>query len=220
MADTTESAESNDVRLLFEVRDSVLTTLLDRGYDIPIGSTKLSLDDFKILLNKERHHIYFPDVEPVGLKEEYKRGGGILIYFEPVDRLDLKIFKTRVAQLEKEYPDLDKLFIVIKTYGKSKKLSNFVKTELAKHPNVEILENIYPFDIMKNNVVPKCFLLSDDEKKAVMEILDTPLNNFPKFELSDPIVVRFGAKIGDMFYIKRDGGRELSYRVVVKTGSG
>jgi len=216
----TSTNENNDIRLLFKVRESVLTMLTDRGYDIPIGSTKLSFGDFKTLLDKERHHLYFSDLEPIGLKEEYKRGGGILVYFEPIDRLDLKVFKSRIAQLEKEYPDLDKLFIIIKTYGNPKKLSGFVKTEVLKYPNVEILENIYPFDIMKNKVVPKCFLLSDDEKEAVMEILDTPLHNFPKFELSDPIAVRFGAKIGDMFYIKRDGGRELTYRVVVKTGSG
>lgn len=212
--------ENNDIRLLFKVRESVLTTLKDRGYDIPLGATKLSFDDFKVLLEQERHHLYFPDLEPIGLKEEFYKGGGILVYFEPVDRLDLKIFKTRLAQLNKEYPDLDKLFFVIKTYGNSKKLSNFVKTELLKHPNVEILENIYPFDIMKNSVLPECFLLSEEEKNAVIEILDTSLNNFPKFELSDPVAVRFGAKVGDMFYIKRNGGLELSYRVVVKTGSG
>ena len=146
----TNTPEDNDIRLLFKVRESVLTTLKDRGYDIPEGYFKLSFEDFQVLLNKEHHHLYFPNLEPIGLKEEYKRGGGILVYFEPVDRLDLKIFKTRVAQIEKEYPDLNKLYIVIKTYGNSKKLSNFVKTELVKHPNVEILENIYPFDIMKN----------------------------------------------------------------------
>lgn len=211
--------ENNDTRLLFKVRQAVLTTLKDRGYDIPVGSTKLSFDDFKALVGQERHHLYFPDIEPISTKEEIK-GGGILVYFEPVDRLDLKIFKTRLTQLNKEYPDLDKLFFVIKTYGNSKKLSNFVKTELVKHPNVEILENIYPFDIMKNSVLPECFLLSEEEKNAVLETLETPLKNFPKFELSDPVVVRFGAKIGDMFYIKRYGGLELSYRVVVKTGSG
>jgi len=218
MANTTENSE---VGLLFKVRNTVLTTLKDRGYEIPLGATKMSLDDFRLLHMQERHHIYFPDMKPVNLKEEYKKGGGILVYFESSDKFDKKIFLARMAQLNKEYPDLDKLFFVLKTYGSAKirKLNNFVRTELAKHPNVEFLKNIYPFDFMKNNIVPQCFLLSDEEKNAVIDFLDTPIHKFPKFEVTDPIPVRFGAKIGDMIYIKRNGGLDLSYRVVVKAGT-
>ena len=73
---------------------------------------------------------------------------------------------------------------------------------------------------MKNIMVPECYLLSNEEKEAVIKMMDTPLHNFPKFESTDPIPTRFGAKIGDMFHIKRYGCLELSYRVVVKPGSG
>jgi len=219
MANTTENSE---VGLLFKVRRTVLTTLKDRGYDVPLGSTKMSLEDFRSIYEQNRHHLYFPDMIPVNLKDEYKKGGGILVYFESSDKFDKKIFLARMAQLNKEYPDLDKLFFVLKTYGdvKARKLNNFVRSELAKHPNVEVLENIYPFDFMKNNLVPECYLLSEEEKNAVVDYLDTPIYKFPKYEVSDPVPVRFGAKIGDMIYIKRNGGLELSYRVVIKTGSG
>jgi len=219
MANTTENSE---IGLLFKVRGTVLTTLKDRGYEVPLGSTKMSLDDFRLIYEQNRHHLYFPDMIPVNLKDEYKKGGGVLVYFESSDKFDKKIFLARMAQLNKEYPDLDKLFFVLKTYGdvKARKLNNFVRSELAKHPNVEVLENIYPFDFMKNSLVPECYLLSEEEKNAVVDYLDTPIYNFPKYEVSDPVPVRFGAKIGDMIYIKRDGGLELSYRVVIKTGSG
>jgi len=215
MANTTENSE---VRLLFKVRNTVLTTLKDRGYEIPLGSTKLSLDDFRLLHMQDRHHIYFPDIKPVNLKDEYKKGGGVLVYFESSDKFDKKIFQARISQLKKEYPELDKLFFVLKTYGdvKIRKLNTHVIDELSKHPNIEILENIYPFDFMKNNIVPQCYLLSDEEKNAVIDFLDTSIYKFPKIEVTDPISVRFGAKIGDMIYIKRNGGMDLSYRVVVK----
>ena len=94
------------------------------------------------------------------------------------------------------------------------------KTELQKHPNVEVLENIYPFDFMKNRSVPSCFLLSENEKNAVIKFLETPIHKFPKIDSTDPVAERFGAKIGDMIYIKRYGGSELTYRVVIKPGSG
>jgi DNA-directed RNA polymerase subunit H (RpoH/RPB5) len=218
MANTTENSE---VGLLYKVRKTVLTTLKDRGYEVPLGTTKMSLDDFRMVYEQNRHHLYFPDMEPVSLKEEYRKGGGVLVYFESSNKFDKKIFLARMAQLNKEYPKLDKLFFVLKTYGdvKVRKLNIHIHSELSKYPNVEVLENIYPFDFMKNSLVPVCYLLSDEEKEAVFDFLDTPINNFPKFEVSDPVPVRFGAKIGDMIYIKRYGGLELSYRVVVKTGS-
>jgi|688.fasta_scaffold308250_3 DNA-directed RNA polymerase subunit H (RpoH/RPB5) len=219
MSDTTEK---NEIRLLYKVRNTVLTTLKDRGYDIPSGSSNMSPEDFKSLYEQNRHHLYFPNMLPVNLKEEYKKGGGVLVYFEPSDKFDKHILKSHMIQLNKEYPNLDKLFFVLKTYGieKKQKLNTFVRLELSEHPNVEVLENIYPFDFMKNIMVPECYLLSSEEKEAVIKMMDTPLHNFPKFESTDPIPTRFGAKVGDMFHIKRYGGLELSYRVVVKPGSG
>lgn len=152
--------ENSEFGLLFKVRKTVLTTLKNRGYDVPEGATKLSLDDFKTLYEKTRHHLYFPEMEVTNIEDEYKRGGGVLIYFESSDKLDKRIFQARMLQLNKEYPNLDKLFFVLKTYGSSKKqtLTGYVKSELLKHPNVEILQGIYPFDFMKNIVVPECFL--------------------------------------------------------------
>jgi DNA-directed RNA polymerase I, II, and III subunit RPABC1 len=218
MANTLENSE---IGLLFKVRKTVLTTLKNRGYDVPEGSNKLSLDDFKMLYEKTRHHLYFPEMKVMKIKDEYKRGGGVLIYFESSDKLDKRIFQTRMLQLNKEYPNLDKLFFVLKTYGSKKQtLTGYVKSELLKHPNVEILQGIYPFDFMKNIVMPECFLLSEDEKNAVLNILDTPLYQLPKIETIDPISESLDAKIGDIIYIKRNGGKDISYRVVVKPGTG
>lgn len=214
--------ENSEFGLLFKVRKTVLTTLKNRGYDVPEGSTKLSLDDFKTLYEKTRHHLYFPEMKAMNIKDEYKKGGGVLVYFESSDKLDKRIFQARMLQLNKEYPNLDKLFFVLKTYGSSKKqtLTGYVKSELLKHPNVEILESIYPFDFMKNIVMPECFLLSEDEKNSVLNILDTPIYKLPKIETIDPISERLDAKIGDIIYIKRNGGKDISYRVVVKPGTG
>ena len=213
---------SNKIDLLFKVRKNALITLRDRGYDIPKGSFKIEFDDFKNLYEKNLHHVYLPNVKPINLAEENKKGGGILIYFEPSDKFDKKIFVSSVEKLTTEYKDLDKLFFVLKTYGNNNpsKLNTFVKIELQKYPNVEILQHIYPFDIMENMILPECHLLTSTEKKAVLEMYDTPLSKFPKMEKSDPVAVRFGAIIGDMIYIKRNGGREITYRVVIKNGSG
>jgi DNA-directed RNA polymerase I, II, and III subunit RPABC1 len=218
----TNTLENSEIGLLFKVRKTVLTTLKNRGYLVPEGSTQLSFDDFKMLYEKTKHHLYFPEMEVMNIKDENKKGGGVLVYFESSDKFDKRILQSRMIQLGKEYQDLDKLFFVLKTYGSVKKqtLNGFVKSELLLHPHVEILQSIYPFDFMKNIVVPECFLLSEDEKNAVLNILDTPLYKLPKFEITDPIPERLDAKIGDVIYIKRNGGKDISYRVVVKPGTG
>ena len=206
----------------YKVRGIALKTLRDRGYKIPEGSDNLSFEDYLFLYKQNRHHPYFPKVEPLHLKEEYKKGGGILIYFEESDKFDKTILQNRLTLINKEYPNLDKLFFVLKTYGieKKQKLNSFVRTELHNLPNVEVLEDIYPFDFMKSSMIPECFLLSSEEKEAILNIMDTTSDKFPKFENDDPIVKRLGAKIGDIVHIKRYGGSELSYRVVVKSGTG
>ena len=156
-------------------------------------------------------------MEPLNLAEENRKGGGVLVYFENLKKIDLHHLQSRLSQINKEYQNLDKLFFVLNTHGdeKTKKINKFIHEELTKHPNVEMLENIYPFDIMKNNILPQCFLLSETEKNAVVEFLKTPLHNFPKLEKTDPISVRFNAKPNDMFYFKENGGWGTRYRVVI-----
>lgn len=212
---------STEIELLYKVRKNSLIKLRDSGYKIPTGAFELKFDDFKKLYEKNRHHVYLPDVKPLNLAEEDKKGGGIFIYFELNDKIDKKIFVSTVERLTKEYKDLDKLFYVLKTFGKNnpRKLSTFVKSELQKYPNVEILQRIFPFDIMNNMILPECYLLSSEEKEAVLKLYDTPLSKFPKIHKNDPVAVHFNAKIGDMIYIKRNGGREITYRVVIKPNS-
>lgn len=212
--------EHESVKHLFNVRKTVITCLKDRGYNIPSSSEKLSFEDFVILFNQDMHHLYYPKMEPIRHIDEKQNddgGGGILVYFESLKKIDLHHLQTRITQINKNYPKLDKLFFVLKTYGeeKAKKINKFIHEELSKHPNIEMLENIYPFDFMKNNILPECCLLSEQEKNAVVEFLKTPLHNFPKIEKTDPISIRFNAKPNDMFYFKQNGGLEIRYRVVI-----
>ena len=214
--------KNTDLQIMYKVRKTVITTLLDRGYKIPVGVSKLPIEDFRLLWEKNRHHLYFPELSPPKMSEDLKKGGGILVYFESSDDFTKKILESRISQLTKEYPNLDMLFFILKTYGvpkKKLKLNTFVVSALAKYPNVSVLENVYPYDFMKNALVPECHLLTEQEKEAVLKLYETPLHTFPKFEIDDPIPKRFGAKVDDLFYIKRQGGSEVSFRVVVKTGS-
>ena len=119
-----QNLQNTDSRKLFKQRTMVLKTLKDRGYYIPPGEEKLNFHDFLELYNEDHHHIYFP---PVG--EEKK---GIYIYFEQGEDMNKKTLETRVSKIRKDYPDLRKLFFVLKCGKNKKKTSMFVKTTIEK----------------------------------------------------------------------------------------
>lgn len=66
--------------------------------------------------------------------------------------------------------------------------------------------------------MPKFRILSEEEKKAVLERYKTTPEKLPKILSSDPVVVKIGAKKGDILEIKRTSevaGEYIYYRVVV-----
>ena len=148
----------------------------------------------------------------INLDDKYINGGGIMVYFEKVNRFDIKILRNRISEFQNN--NFDKIYIVLKSYNNAKPLSRLIKPELSKTPNIEILENIYPFNTLNNINLPKFLLLKNEEKEKILEYMNTELNKFPKIKIDDPISIHFGAKKDDMFKIERYGGQEITYKVV------
>jgi len=222
MAETKQNAE---LWKLFKIRETVLQTLKDRKYQIPPGTERLPFSDFVTLHSKNRHHLYFPTMEippSEGSVDEDREG--VLVYFEPSQDFTKKVLEARVSRLDEEYPDLARMFFVLKVGGKKtrSKVNAFVSNALNKpeYSHVRILENVYQFDFMKNIVLPRHItLLTNEQKEKVMEMWETELHHFKKILSTDPVAKRYGARVGDMFYIERDGGKEIDYRVVVLPGT-
>ena len=67
--------------------------------------------------------------------------------------------------------------------------------------------------------MPKFRILSEEEKKTILEKFRTTPQKLPKILEADPVAVKIGAKKGDLLEIKRmsevAGGEYLYYRVVV-----
>ena len=73
-------------------------------------------------------------------------------------------------------------------------------------------------DVLAHFLVPEMKVLSEGEKKKVMEKYRLKEWQFPKFLSSDPAVVALGAKPGDLIRIKREDitGVHTEYRIVIK----
>jgi DNA-directed RNA polymerase subunit H len=66
-------------------------------------------------------------------------------------------------------------------------------------------------------LVPEHIVLSEDQKKKVLDKYNSTLSSFPKIFDSDPALVGLGAKPGDLIRIKRKDytSNYDYYRVVV-----
>lgn len=219
------AGQDAELRKLYNIRKTVLKTLKDRSYDLPEGIESIPFDDFRILFNINRHHLYFPTMVPPETEGKVEDGRrGVLVYFEDNEDFTKKVLESEVSTLSEEYPNLARLFFVLKLKsngGKKPKINAFVMSALKKKPEysyVRILENIYPFDIMDNVVLPKVAKLTTEERDMVVKYLKTPLENFKKIESTDPVASRYGAQPGDVLYIVRYGGLEIDFKVVVEPG--
>jgi len=90
---------------------------------------------------------------------------------------------------------------------KEKKTQKRTKTARTKKAKKTI-----KYDPTENFMVPKHEIVGEDEKKELERVYGS-LDLFPKILLTDPIVIKLGAKEGDLIRIHREEG--FYYRYVV-----
>jgi DNA-directed RNA polymerase, subunit H (EC 2.7.7.6) len=102
--------------------------------------------------------------------------------------------------------------------GKSTKRSKSKKTSKVNKPKKDLRE-LSEIDITKHYLVPKHIILSEEEKKELLEKYKVSLSDLPKIKISDPALKNLNAKPGDIVKIIRSNpriGEEIYYRVVVE----
>lgn len=73
---------------------------------------------------------------------------------------------------------------------------------------------------MEHVLVQKFRILSEEEKKGVLEKFNTTEDKLPKILDSDPIVKKIDAKAGDLLKIERTSevaGKSVYYRIVAQS---
>jgi DNA-directed RNA polymerase subunit H len=74
-------------------------------------------------------------------------------------------------------------------------------------------------DVLGHELVPKHEVLSEEEKKEVLERYKVSQFQLPKILVSDPAARAIGAKVGDVIKITRESptaGKAIAYRCVVE----
>lgn len=134
----------------------------------------------------------------------------ISIYYKDIDLKNISS-GSEVDEFLSKNTEIIK-FVILKEFSKKVyKQINQYKNSYIFHI-FEMLE-----DIPSKNIIPDHELLSDEQKKELEKVFDISL--FPKIFNTDMMSRYYGAKIGDIFRIKRlnlNSGISTYYRRVVK----
>ncbi|MEM1895605.1 MAG: DNA-directed RNA polymerase subunit H [Nanopusillaceae archaeon] len=90
------------------------------------------------------------------------------------------------------------------------------KAKVSKEKKLRSLEEI---DITQHELVPKHEILSEEEKKQLLERYKVKLEDLPRIRINDPAIIKLKPKPGDIVKIIRKdpiAGETIYYRVVVE----
>lgn len=203
---------SPEASKMFRIRKTCLSMLKKRGYIIPEASLNMSTDDFltqfsetpsrgslTVLAEKiddptDRIFVFFPDDEKVGVKP-------IKTYCETMSRENVKnaILVVRVN-----------LTPFAKTAVKEMTLRGY-RVEYFK--DAELL-----VDITEHKLVPEHIVLTNQQKRELLERYRLKPTQLPRIQITDPIARFYGLKLHQVVKIVRlseTAGRYITYRICV-----
>lgn len=194
----------SEERLVYHVYRTVLEMLSDRGWNAP------SLPDFENF--KSRYNSKNIDLDITdGTKSVY-------VHFNNDTKSMGKSILVSLVQKIRSDKSNDLSIIIITREKISSGITKLVSEEKEKYKNIEffLFDDLF-FNRTKHLYCPVHKLLSDEEKKEVMEHYHFKDNQLPKIRSEDPVSRYYGAKPGQVFKITRyspTAGESIVYRIV------
>ncbi|CAL0322175.1 unnamed protein product [Lupinus luteus] len=201
----------DETNRLYRITRTVLKMLRDRGYLVHNKEIEMSKHEFK---NKFGENMKREDLTFMKSMRE-NDSDRIYVFFPDEAKVGVKTMKTYTNRMKSE--NVFKAILVCQ-----QNLTPFAKTcvsEISSTFHLEVFqESELLVNIVEHVLVPEHQILTDEEKKTLLERYTVKETQLPRIQVTDPVSRYYGLKRGQVVKIIRPSetaGRYVTYRFVV-----
>ncbi|KAL7053599.1 hypothetical protein AAHC03_026978 [Spirometra sp. Aus1] len=140
----------------------------------------------------------------------------LYVFFPEEEKVNMKTIRAYVDQMQQDHTY--KAILVLQDRG----LTPAAKTAIAELSYKYTLECFFENELMVNitehELVPQHVVLTQEEKKELLDRYRLKESQLPKMQVSDPVSRYYGLRRGQVVRINRPSetaGRYITYRIVV-----
>ncbi|MCO5590215.1 hypothetical protein L7F22_044184 [Adiantum nelumboides] len=201
-----------DVARLWRVNRTIHELVRDRGYIVADSELETSLEEFREqvtggsgAIDRNRLHFF------TRLRNDDSQK--IFVYFSDERNVGVMTMRKFLQQLEDK--EIQKGIIIYqdKMTASAHKVIDAMRTQFDLE---DFHETALLVNITHHHLVPRHDVLTDEEKKALLDRYRLKETQLPRIQVSDPVARYYGMKRGQVCKITRPSetsGRYCSYRI-------
>ncbi|CAJ2646110.1 unnamed protein product [Trifolium pratense] len=201
----------NEMTRLYRIRKTVMEMLRDRGYLVGDFEVNMSKDEFR---EKYGENMKREDLV-INKAKKNKPSDQIYVLFPEEVKVGIHVLRTYINRMKSE--NVYRAILVCQS-SLTTQSKNFI-FEMASKFHLEIFQEAELLVNVKDHVlVPEHQVLTDTEKKTLLERYTLKETQLPRVQVKDPVARYYGLDRGEVVKIIRPSetaGRYVTYRFVV-----